>query len=100
MALGRVPRGARVDQKWTKNGSWRGPGGPKNGSWRGPGVPWEAPGGQYQKRVAALSFLEAGTRFLEASWGCLGASWGLSWGLLGLSWSRLGHLGAVLASKS
>ena len=46
----------------------------------GSGGPLEAPGGQYQKRVA-------GIRFLEASWGRLGGPLGVV----------LGPLGAVLA---
>ena len=66
----------KIDQKWTKNQSWRGLGGPLG-----------ALGGQDRKNTNAM-------RTFGASWGHLGPVLGASWGRLGAWIAVLGRLGA------
>ena len=68
----------KIDQKWTKNQSWRGPGGPLG-----------ALGGQDRKKTIAM-------RTFGASWGHLGAVLGASWDRLGAWIAVLGRLGGSL----
>ena len=67
----------KIDQKCTKNPSWRGLGGPLG-----------ALGGQDRKKTNAM-------RTFGASWGHLGAVLGASWGRLGAWIAVLGRLGAI-----
>ena len=69
----------KIDQKWTKNQSWRGLGGPLG-----------ALGAQDRKNTK-------GMRTFGASWGHLGAVLGASWGRLGAWIAVLGRLGALLS---
>ena len=65
----------KIAQKWTKNHSWRGLGGPLG-----------ALGGQDRKNTFGIPTF-------GASWGHLGAVLGASWGRLGAWIAVLGRLG-------
>ena len=69
----------KIDQKSSKNQSWRGLGGPLG-----------ALGGQDRKNTNAV-------RTCGASWGHLGSVLGASWGRLGAWIAVLGRLGAILS---
>ena len=72
----------KIDQKWTKNQSWRGLGGPLG-----------ALGGQDRKDAKKCELLGPLGAILGPSWGPLGAVLALG----SPSWGVLGRLGALLS---